>query len=226
MEKELIPASAMNPASSASPKSKFSEERVNSIFNVVNVGYQTDFLKGNGIYCVPEQGAKIDPRAITNFGWKLRGFSDGSQITTGMMVVRKGKEILPAGPSEVSTPFIVGWGQEHQETLATGCISIYREPSNTMFVTNVIHKLSELKVDDELTVLSGYLIPTRFVTKELYELSTGLTVADDAEAQAACKPYFKVVNDHQETVLTLAIFNVVGEVRRQKRLVLIESIKY
>ena len=227
MDDKLIPGNVMNPGSSAPLKSKFPEQRANSIFNVINVGMNADFLKGNGIYCHPELGTNnVFPRAISNFGWKLKGFNDGSQVTTGMVVLRNSKEIIPAGPDSESTPYIVAWGQEHQETRATGVISIYREHPATMFVTNVIHKINELEVDDELTALSGYLIATKHVTKDIYELSTGETVADDAAAQAKCKAYFKVVNDHQESVLNSPLVNVIGEIRRAKRLILIESIKY
>lgn len=224
MDAKLIPTNVMNPASDAGPKSKFTEQRVNSIFNVINIGYQTDFFKGNGIYCAPELGNdRIYPRAISNFGWKLVGFGDGTQITTGMVVTREGKEIRPAAPNSKEV-FVIGWGQEHQETRATGVISLYIEPSSTMFTTNVIHNINELQVDDEITVLSGYMFPIKEVTKEIYELATGETVADTDEAIAACKPFFRVVNEHQESVLTLAIKPVIGQIRKQKRLILIAKI--
>ena len=97
-------AGIMNPGNANFKNNKFTEQRVNSIFNVMHIPNNLSTLKGNGIYSLPEQGAKIDPRAISNFGWKLLKNSDGSQVLTGMIVKRSEKTVSVAGPAEANTP--------------------------------------------------------------------------------------------------------------------------
>lgn len=204
---------------------------ISGISGVFHLPQHVDSLKPNGRYFLPETGynQSLLPRGLSNFAGTLKALANGKQYLVGDAVVKpynsKVWEKAQIKSDVTGQIFFVARGQEQPEIFNNpNNISIFQASPEIMFTTNLINKLEEAALGDDIVFIDGTMVLAKHVTKVLYEASTGETVADDAEAvtKAKAAAKFYIFNDRQETVTEFhRISTTAGLVERPARQVMI-----
>lgn len=200
------------------------QKRVNGFFSLMEVGYNMDYLRGDGLYCQPELGMyAATPRSIANFGSKMLKINN-EKVLSGRVVIKDGIDFRPAGPMETEKVFIVGRGEDWYDVV-NGNVSIYQASKEQYFSTNQIAFLKDLELGDKLTAIDGVLTPVKKVTAAILGAMTGETYSTDAIAQAECKVYFEVFVKDFQRVTDQIIGAAVGQPKMPKnKLMLIAQV--
>lgn len=198
--------------------------RANGFFSILEVGYNMDYLRGDGLYCVPELGMyAATPRSLANFGAKLKRIGE-NKVLTGRVLTKVGNEFVPAGPTEQTKVFIVGRGEDYYD-IVNGNVSIYQASKEQYFSTNQIAFLDDVELGDKITAIDGIMTPVKKVTKEVMAAITGNTYATDALAQEDCVVYFEVFVDNYQRVTDMYVTTSVGQPKLPKnKLMLIAQV--